>query len=248
MELNIQLNSDMGCVRTNNEDMLLVAGETYRDTSDAFRLSVDPAGRFVAAVADGMGGHNAGEVASEMVLEAFDKFIVGLPSGLGDSDFRHLVDQYIKSMHRRLYDYGLEHPEAVGLGTTLAAWLTYEGRIYLLNCGDSRIYRLRNAMLVQLTTDHSEINRTHDPTMPSNLIYNCLGGGGATAFADVVEISNKVFAGDVFMLCSDGVSDMIDDDAIEQILNKSLSAQAIVEAAKAAGGRDNASAIVLKIE
>lgn len=249
MELNlsISLNSDKGCVRTNNEDMVLISGEMYRDVADTFSAVVQSNGRFMAAVADGMGGHNAGEIASEITLRAFDNFIIGLPDGLPDSDFRHEVDLIIKKIHCDLIEYGISNAGCDGLGTTLVAWLTYGNRIYLINSGDSRVYRMRNGFLCLLTSDHSEQNRNNDPNLPSNLIYNCLGGGGYSAFADIVDISSKVFNGDIFLLCSDGISDMLSDDEIEKILSGDDNADCLIEAAKKAGGKDNASAVVLKI-
>lgn len=248
LELHISLHCDIGCIRTNNEDMILLSGETYRDIHDEFSTSVQINGRFVAAVADGMGGHNAGEVASELALNCFDDFIVNLPSGLSDKDFRYKIDEAIKIIHQNINKYGYEHPECKGLGTTLVALLTYEDRIYVINAGDSRIYRLRNGMLCQLTTDHSERNRKNDSTIPSNLIYNCLGGGGVSAFADIKELTTKVFENDTYLLCSDGLSDMLSDDDIEYGLNTSPNASALVALAKSKGGMDNVSAIIIKIE
>ncbi len=248
LSLKIALNSDVGCVRTNNEDMILVSGETYRNCDAVFSTSVQTCGRFVAAVADGMGGHNAGEVASELALNYFDDFIVGLPSGLSDKDFRYKIDEAIKRIHRNINEYGLTHPGCAGLGTTLVAWLTCEDRIYVINVGDSRVYRLRNGMLCRLTTDHSEQNRNNDSTIPSNLIYNCLGGGGEYAFADIKELSPKVFENDAYLLCSDGLSDMLSDDDIENSLNTSGDVSALVALAKFKGGKDNISAIIVKIE
>lgn len=249
MKLNIRvsLNSDVGCIRSNNEDIILILGETYRDCSDDFVVSVNDKGRFVAALADGMGGHNAGEIASEMAVKAFDSFIINLPENLSDHDFRNLVDNEIKEIHNQLINYGFSDPEAFGLGTTLIAFVTCENRIYLINVGDSRIYRFRNGILCQLTRDHSEQNRQNDSSLPSNLIYNCLGGGGESAFADVMEITGKVYENDTFMLCSDGLSDMVSEEDMELTMNESFSARNLVKKAKSNGGKDNVSVLLLKI-
>lgn len=249
MKLNIRvsLNSDVGCIRSNNEDIILILGETYRDCSDDFVVSVNDKGRFVAALADGMGGHNAGEIASELAVKAFDSFIINLPENLSDHDFRNLVDNEIKKIHNQLINYGFSDPEASGLGTTLIAFVTCENRIYLINVGDSRIYRFRNGILCQLTRDHSEQNRQNDSSLPSNLIYNCLGGGGESAFADVMEITGKVYENDTFMLCSDGLSDMVSEEDMELTMNESFSARNLVKKAKSNGGKDNVSVLLLKI-
>lgn len=249
MELDIRLSlvCDIGCTRPINEDMILISGETYRDCKDVFSTIIQDRGRFVAAVADGMGGHNAGEVASRMALDLFDNFIISLPPDYSDNDFRNKIDDTIKRLHNNLNLYGQKHPDCHGLGTTLVSWLTYENRIYIVNVGDSRLYRYRNGILTQLTTDHSEQNKYHDFSLPSNIIYNCLGGGGESAFADVMEITNKVFEDDVFLLCSDGLYDFLSEDEIEKILFETCDASSLVDAAKTKGGDDNISAIIITI-
>lgn len=246
--LKISLNSDIGCTRTNNEDMILISGEKYRDCSDEFQSFVEDKGRFIAAVADGMGGHNAGEVASEMALDLIDNFSVRIPQNLCDNDFRNLLDNEIVKIHDQIISSGRINTQCLDMGTTLVAWLTYENRIYLVNIGDSRGYRLRKGILCQLTKDHSEQNRLNDHTIPSNLIYNCLGGGGGTVFADVKEITNKVFEGDVFLLCSDGVSNYLNDEEIEKELIRHCHATTLIDAVKKKGGPDNISAIVISIK
>ena len=248
LELILSLRCDIGCVRKMNEDMVLVSGETYRDGLDEFSTVIQDGGRFVAAVADGMGGHNSGEVASEKALKFFDDFIVTLPPHLSDNDFRREIDEEIKRIHCDLKTHGDIHPECKGMGTTMVAWLTYGDRIYIVNVGDSRVYRLRNGILCQLTEDHSMQNRCQDFTIPSNIIYNCLGGGGGRVFCDIVEITSKVYEGDVFLLCSDGLYDMLEEEEIEMELRNHCNASFLVDAAKARGGNDNVSVIVLTIK
>ncbi|WP_289199105.1 protein phosphatase 2C domain-containing protein [Bacteroides acidifaciens] len=248
LEINISLACDIGCGRSNNEDMILVSGEYYRDMDDEFSLSVNDNGRFVAAIADGMGGHNAGEIASEMALKSFDDFIKNLPEGLSDTDFRRMMDNEIIRIHKSLNQYGLTNAGCMGLGTTLVAWLTYDNKVYIINSGDSRLYRYRNGMLLQLTTDHSEQNRKGDSTIPSNQIYNCLGGGGSHVFADILDITTKVFDDDVFLLCSDGFSDILSDDEIEIALHEKADAGSLVNKVKAYGANDNVSIVLIDIK
>ena len=247
-ELQISLACDIGCFRTINEDMILISGEKYRNSSDDFSTVIQNNGRFVAAVADGMGGHNAGEIASEMALNHFDDFIVNLYGNLSDNDFRFKLDDEIKEIHRVLTKHGYANSACNGMGTTLVSLLTYENRIYLVNAGDSRAYRMRNGILYQLTTDHSVQNKNNDYTLPSNMIYNCLGGGGDSAFADVTELTGKVFENDMFLLCSDGLYDELSEEEIEAHLRNFSSASSLVNAAKAKGGHDNISAIVITIK
>ena len=113
----------------------------------------------------------------------------------------------------------------------------------MVNIGDSRTYRLRYDYLKQLTTDHSERERMGDESVPSNLIYNALGAEGA--FIDVLQ--TKIVAGDKFIVCSDGLTDMIGDEAIEKILSQGGDAEALVTAAKEAGGLDNITVIIMEV-
>lgn len=248
VELSVSLTCDIGCVRTINEDMILISGEKYRDTCDDFSTIICNNGRFVAAVADGMGGHNAGEIASEMALDCFDNFIVNLYDNLNDKDFRYKLDSEIKEIHRGLTMQGNTNSNYYGMGTTLVSLLTFGNRFYLLNVGDSRAYRFRNGILCQITTDHSVRNKNKDYTLPSNMIYNCLGGGGENAFADVIELTGKVFENDVFLLCSDGLYDELSEEEIETTLKNFCNASSLVNFAKAKGGHDNISAIVITIK
>lgn len=247
ISLKVSLACDIGCTRTNNEDLILISGETYRNANEESSAIIKDHGRFVAAVADGMGGHNAGEIASEMAVKSFDDFILTLPEGLSDTDFRRKLDEEIVNIHRKLNQYGLSNSDCIGLGTTLVAWLTYGNRIYTVNCGDSRIYRYRNGIICQLTTDHSEQSRTGDLSIPLNQIYNCLGGGGETAFADIMEITSRVFDEDVFILCSDGLSDVLTDEDMELLLSDNSSASGLVEKAREKRCSDNVSVVILTV-
>ena len=127
------------------------------------------------------------------------------------------------------------------MGTTLVALLGYEGKVATLHVGDSRIYRYRDGILKQLTTDHSERELTGDMAVPAHLIYNFLGNGGAF-FADVAVWDGQVFPGDRFLLCSDGLSDLLSD---EEIARELQSAAARVQRAREAGGRDNVTVLLL---
>lgn len=247
LDLKVSLACDIGCKRLNNEDMILVAGNTYRNDNDKFIYSIHENDQFVAAVADGMGGHNAGEVASEIALKLFDEFIISVPKGLSDKDFKRCIENQIERIHIQLNQYGLNHKDCAGMGTTFAAWLVYDNRIYVINSGDSRIYRYRDGILCQLTVDHSERNRKNNSSIPSNQIYNCLGGGCNFCFADIWEITTKVFKDDIFLICSDGLSDMLSEDEIEDNLAYS-DALNLVEKAKIKGGFDNISIILLTLD
>lgn len=246
MILQCQVASDVGCVRTNNEDIALLAGGLYRDAVDRFVAELQPHSRFVAIVADGMGGYEGGEIASEMAAKSFDAFFTGLPAGLSVDRLVAQVKTWVTEIHAEIIAFGDEHREYAGLGTTLVGMFAYEGKIFRINIGDSRLYRFRNGMLKQLSVDHSMRELTGDMSQPSNLIYNSLGAGGQV-FADVEEMTAQLISDDRFLICSDGLSDMLSDEEICTLLADNADVDALIEAAKQAGGRDNVSAILLTV-
>lgn len=257
MNINIhcRLISDVGCLRKNNEDMILLNGEYYRDQEAEQSYTLTGAARFSTLVADGMGGTNGGEFASELALQYFDQFLTRVPEGLSDEEFHTLIDRWVKQTHQGIVNRGIEQPEYSNMGTTLTGLFGYGGRIYLINIGDSRIYRFRDGILKQISRDHSMQEKYHDYTLPSNLIYNCIGGGSPIeeVFADLTDVTDKVLSGDRFIICSDGLSDMVSNDDIESIISRSLDPEAtttdtvheLVQAAKKAGGNDNISVLLV---
>ena len=246
MILQCQVASDVGCVRTNNEDIALLAGGLYRDAVDKFVAELQPHSRFVAIVADVMGGYEGGEIASEMAAKSFDAFFTGLPAGLSVDRLVAQVKTWVTEIHAEIIAFGDEHREYAGLGTTLVGMFAYEGKIFRINIGDSRLYRFRNGMLKQLSVDHSMRELTGDMSQPSNLIYNSLGAGGKV-FADVEEMTAQLISDDRFLICSDGLSDMLSDEEICTLLADNADVEALIGAAKQAGGRDNVSAILLTV-
>ena len=132
------------------------------------------------------------------------------------------------------------------MGTTLVGIFFYEGSPYWVNIGDSRIYIYRDGILRQISRDHSMRNLMNNPELPANLIYNSLGSGtGTDSFADCDNI--PLFENDCILICSDALSDMVDDEKLALLLKQSAPASAYVSSAKAAGGEDNISVITLSI-
>ena len=132
------------------------------------------------------------------------------------------------------------------MGTTLVALAFYEGEFYSLNCGDSRLYRFRDGQLEQLTTDHS-LSNLLGSEKHSSVITNCIGGGCNSSYIDIVKMTNEIKPRDCYMLCSDGLSDMLKDEKISALLNEGNGATDLCEAAIAHGGLDNVSCCVIKI-
>lgn len=246
MKLRITAVCDIGCVRENNEDMVLVGRKLIRD--DKLQMSFALNGRhpvFLIAVADGLGGANAGEVASRMVLEHFREHICRLLPGLDREGLKIAVSSLALGAHLKLTEEAFADPAKSGMGTTLVALLYYQGRLVLINAGDSRLYRFRNGALTQLSTDHSLRNLVGS-LAPANVITNCFGAGNAF-YADVEPAGEEVLNGDLFLLCSDGLSGALADREIEEMLDEEGYEDALLAAAKQKGGLDNISYVLVEV-
>lgn len=232
---------DIGCVRTNNEDMAYVAGKLVRDSQVSGEVGIDSGLSVGFSVADGMGGYEGGEHASEIVSRSFSAFIKKFAPQSEDEAFRE-IKQWAKEANQLVLDTASIRPELSEMGTTFIGLIFYDQNLWLLNIGDSRCYRFRQNVLKQLSTDHSERQRTGDMDMPSNLIYNFMGNDPQDFISDVTKLTPE--DGDVYMLCSDGLCDLITDDEIEENINN---VDNMVEAAKKAGGRDNITVVRIEL-
>ena len=228
--------SDVGRVRQGNEDALLAEHGVF-------------------VVADGMGGHNAGEVASEIAVTT-------MRSALRDSvtsteQLRELVQQANTS----IYTASLDDSTQRGMGTTLTALVMIPGvtdRVLVANVGDSRTYVLRDGVLSRITTDHSYVQElvnegviTADDARKhpqKNIVTRALG---IDRYVAVDVFSHDMRTGDRFLLCSDGLVDEVTDADITNILSSNASAtdaaNALVTAANDAGGRDNTTVVVVDV-
>jgi protein phosphatase len=158
-----------------------------------------------------------------------------------------MMVEWLKSVNKMVNSHGLMDPSKLEMGTTLVGVLYYGEHYYWLNCGDSRLYRLRDGQLTQLTTDHS-LTRNDGTHRHSNVITNCIGAGIQNSFIDFYEFTNDVLPGDTYLLCSDGLNDMISDFEIQELMAADKSANQLCEAAIEAGGFDNVSTCVFHIE
>ena len=239
--------SRVGNVRSNNEDMILAYDRFIR--SDIYQTILAPENldRFIVAVADGMGGHNAGEVASELVLQNLKFYFNDLPKGLTSGELEEVMNEWLQSIHQTVNARGRANKSMSEMGTTLVGLIYYGKRFFWLNCGDSRLYRLRDGQLEQLTTDHSLINANGEKKH-SNVITNCIGAGCDDTFIDMIEFTNNFLPGDTYVLCTDGLNDMVPDEVIREMLVNGATANALCEEAINAGGFDNVSVCVLRVE
>jgi len=202
--------------------------------------------RFIIALADGMGGHAGGEVASSDVLHNLHYFIHDLPSGLHASDINEHLYEWLQSMNNIVDSKGHSDPAFKDMGTTLVALLYYGGEFYWMNCGDSRLYQLSGDSITQLTTDHS-LSELIGEAHHSSIITNCIGGGCKTSYIDIVCFTQNIQPGDTLMLCSDGLTDMVNDKRLRELMLKGSNATQLCEAALAEGGHDNVSVVVIKV-
>jgi len=207
----------------------------------------------VFAVADGMGGAQAGEVASRIAAGAFE------PALESDGAAEEQLKQVIKGANREIHDLAQRDSSRAGMGTTLTAAMVEEDAVSLAHVGDSRAYVLRGGELRRLTKDHSlveELRRQGRLTEeqaeehPQRSIITRALGPEAEVKVDTMSFAAR--SGDVFLLCSDGLTTMVGDEGIKRILTGSRSLRAavsqLVDAANRAGGRDNITAVAFRVE
>jgi protein phosphatase len=260
-----------GLVRTNNEDSYLVArAERLYETLQTNLPPGDLPARHVdqvygLLVADGMGGHAAGEVASRLALRSLVNLVLHEPdwfmrldSGTAERIQERFAERYAE-VDRVLSDEQAAHPELAGMGTTLTLAVVSASDLFLCYVGDSRAYLLRDDRLHRLTRDHSFAQVLADAGDIAqeevaghrlrNVLLRYLGGNGKNAGADMAHVALQ--PGDLILLCSDGLTDMVEDGAMQAILlnaaHPTAACQALLEAALAAGGRDNITVIVAQL-
>lgn len=239
--------SKVGCVREQNEDMILVDSHFVRDDDFKTEVNLNHEDRYILAVADGMGGHNRGDVASSDALHNLQYYYHDLPKGLSASDFNEAMVGWLESINNFVASKGRADEQYKGMGTTFVGFAYYAGDYYSMNCGDSRLYRFREGNLVHLTTDHS-LNTMLGSENHSSIITNCIGGGCGSSYIDIVQMTQDVHVGDAYLLCSDGLTDMVHDEDIARLLSEGANASLLCSAAIENGGLDNVSACLITIK
>ncbi len=222
------LASDVGLVRSNNEDACAVSSSP--ETTELWE-GIVPAGRGWALIADGMGGHAAGEVASRLTLECLRTMSAMLEDEEG-------VRQAVAAVHDIMFSTMRENPSLSGMGTTVAGVVLGGDRALAFNVGDSRIYHMGSALDL-VSEDH---------VIHGHILTQCIGGTSELAVPEPFLTHLTVQKGERLLLCTDGLPDMISDAEIERLLRRERAnpAQALVDAALEAGGVDNVSVIVLE--
>jgi serine/threonine protein phosphatase PrpC len=227
--------TDPGRKRRRNEDALVVQPPLF-------------------AVADGMGGAQAGELASRLATAAFHDF-----HDADHLDGAERVTAIIQEANRRIYERARGDAETSGMGTTVTAALVEPDRVTIGHVGDSRAYRIRGDRLEQLTEDHSlvadlmrsgRLTPEEADTHPQRSVITRALGTDPEVDVDTLTVDAE--PGDVFLLCSDGLTTMVDDDAILRMVRESASleaaAKSLVKAANRRGGEDNVTVVLFAVE
>ncbi len=249
--LEIVTRSDPGMVRSNNEDSVMAN-----------------AVRGFAVLADGMGGYNAGEVASGMATallgtELDKAFAEREPSSKdpsGRSWAEVALETEMAKVNGAIYQAAQSQPHYAGMGTTLVVGVFHDNKVTVGHIGDSRLYRLRGEAFQQITRDHSLLQEQIDSglitaeqarhSQNKNLVTRAVGVDPQVA-AEIHD--HPVLPGDVYVFCSDGLNDMVEDDEIAMTVgalsaNLELCAMQLVQMANDNGGRDNVSVILVKVK
>lgn len=254
--------TDVGRVREHNEDAFLVLDRASgRRVGNAERLELDLSSAAIFAVADGMGGAAAGEVASHMATDRLAEVLGAADYGDATPDqIAALMDTAIQGANEAILAEARQNVERKGMGTTLTAAVTVPGRVYISQVGDSRGYLLRKGKLVQLTKDQSLIGQLIEEGTLTEEEAEKLGGKNIVLQAVGVEENLRVdtkhwevLRGDVILLCSDGLTGMAKDAELEVILNENgddlvTALRKLIEAANEGGGRDNITAVLARFD
>ena len=249
MIIDIAAHCDIGCVRSNNEDMILVGGQKLRDRGLSCRADIGaPDGRYVVAVADGMGGAAAGEWASDYALTRLDQAVASCPGGLAPSGVSDLLQAWGHSTHSGLLEEGRRDPSRAGMGTTAVGLFFAGTAAWRFHAGDSRLYRMRGGQLSCLTQDHSQRVAAGDALVPANLLLNSLGAA-QESFLECAPVQGGLQAFDRYLITSDGLHDAVSDAMIAAALDadRDTALRILIKLARDAGGPDNISAVIVDI-
>lgn len=242
MDYEFYMRTDPGLARENNEDSVTIDEPT--------RLGI---------LADGMGGYNAGEIASGMattfIKSELGRWLAQAGRSANAREVRRAMEICVDNANRSIFNAANSNPQYSGMGTTLVLGVFNDGRLMLGHIGDSRCYRLRAGELAQITKDHSLLQEQMDAGLITpeqaatssnkNLVTRALGVEDAV----LLEVNeHRVEPGDLFLMCSDGLSDMVDDEGIGRILAADVPLEQkvgqLIDAANANGGRDNISVLL----
>ncbi len=258
LQLQMVAKTNVGKVREHNEDNFIVTSDVEADWVVPAHPYNNPTSGSIMVVADGMGGTNAGEIASKITIDSICTFF--RENIAKERPTSERLVRAIQYAHQQILEYASLNPETEGMGTTVVIAHILNDQLYVAWSGDSRCYVLREGKLLQLTKDHSYVQTLLDEGKltknqafyhpQSNVILQSLGDSERPPAPDIV--AETLYQDDVVMLCSDGLNAMIEDHTIENILqnhNKELALciDKLIKAANDAGGNDNITVVVNRV-
>ena len=235
------------------------AGQVRSHNEDSVTILKNPSNEYLLMVADGMGGHRAGEVASSLAVKHFGKRFTSISSIGSMADAVNWMKDNISEVNKNILDYAVKNPDSKGLGTTLVLALYTKEFLIFGNIGDSSGYVLKNQKLHKITHDHTLVNllvQAGDLTEEEakfhpkkNVLMKALGAG-EKAELDIFEVETDI---EGIFLCSDGLTNMLTNEQIEKVLNDNeLEIEEkiikLIRKSNARGGTDNISIAYLMIE
>lgn len=257
--------SNKGITREENQDCFLISNIIERDGLVSFECSYESEMfkkyGILLAVADGMGGHQGGAYASQLTLEILRKESPYFSDFGNDvQKLEEKIRQSVLFIHQYLIDISQKNSNLHNMGSTLVGLYLKDETIVTFHIGDSRLYRLRDKYLNQLTQDHSlqkvvkKASISHelqDNVFQSSIITNSVGGGYGQDCHPKIKHNISFLEGDMLMLCSDGLTDMLSVEQMEQILNDSENLyskiRSLINESNNAGGKDNITVILMSL-
>jgi protein phosphatase len=245
--IEVSSQSDIGCVRTNNEDSF---GYWEPDDDQQFLRK----GR-LAVVADGMGGYEGGQEASRLAVET----LVAVYRDFGGDDPQAALVEALQAAHEQIRQYSFAHPELRGMGTTCTAAAIVQDALYYVHVGDTRLYLIRDGQITRVTRDHSYVGRLVESGMispeeaethPQRNILTAALGTNPDLIMDSPGQPEPLRPDDVLLICSDGLWGQVrDSEILDAVENKSAepAGRKLIELARERGGPDNITVEILRL-
>jgi protein phosphatase len=237
--------TDKGLLRDTNEDSFMI-------------IPGGSASPYVFIIADGMGGHNCGEIASKMAVEYIGEYIRSNANRLNNENTYSELSRAVELANETVYEKSLENEKFSGMGTTLTMALIDGNTLTAAHVGDSRLYMVRSGELIQLTEDHSyigelikkgKLTKEEAENHPRKNVITRAIGSSTDILVDI--IGHEIVENDIYVLCSDGLTNMVCEKEISEIVSGNepeVACSKLIEAANRQGGDDNITVIVIKCE
>ncbi|MEN8904713.1 MAG: Stp1/IreP family PP2C-type Ser/Thr phosphatase [Clostridiales bacterium] len=245
--MRFSVRSDTGLIRTVNEDSFFIKS-SYENLPDIY------------IIADGMGGHNAGEIASKTAAEYTGEVLLNTPGAfLEEENLTASIIEAMEKANQKVFEMSKAKSENSGMGTTLIAAVVYGKKLYIGHIGDSRVYILKKGIISKITSDHSlveELLRSGTLTKEEaenhpkkNIITRAIG---CSVVIDVDLYEYDIENGDIILMCTDGLTNMVNENQIRDIVQNSkdlgTASENLINKANENGGEDNTTVILFRID